>query len=116
MSSNRPVWLQTIIEFLIDNVSILFTIGLAGYVVYRQQISQTAFLTNDLLTAILAVLGLLAVSEIIQRYRQLNRIEKFSERTLSLLENSFTDRPSAIAFFKNSNSKTRVQKDYDNLK
>jgi len=47
----------------------------------------------------LGVLALLATSEIIERYRTLNSIEKTVSRSLSFLESRFTERPSAIAFF-----------------
>jgi hypothetical protein len=57
------------------------------------------WLTQSLLTAILGVLALLATSEIVERYRKLNGIEKAVNRSLSFLESRFTDRPSAIAFF-----------------
>lgn len=97
--SEKPQWLQSLVEFLIDNFTILLTIGFATYVIYRQEITKIAFPPDDLLTAILAVLGLLATSEIIERYRRLNSIHKANRRILSLLEGRFTDRPSALAFF-----------------
>lgn len=95
----KPKWVQNLTEFLIDNVTILVTIIFAGYVIYRQEIAQSAVSIDELLTAILAVLGLLATSEIVERYRRLNHIEKSSNRILALLESRFTDRASAISFF-----------------
>jgi hypothetical protein len=47
----------------------------------------------------LAVLGLLAISEVVERYRRLSQIEKSCNRSLALLESRFTDRASAMAFF-----------------
>jgi hypothetical protein len=91
---------QVIAEFLIDNFTILLTIGFAGFIIYRREIAQIPVSTDDLLTAILGVLGLLATSEIVERYRRLNSIERAVNRSLSFLENRFTDRASAIAFFK----------------
>ena len=35
----------------------------------------------------------------VERYRRLNHIERSADRTLSLIESRFLDRPSAIAFF-----------------
>ena len=96
---DKPKWLQKLISFLIDNITVLLTIGFAGYIIYRQELAHMAFSTDELLTAILGVLGLLATSEIIERYRRLNSINKSVKRALSLLESRFTDRPSAIAFF-----------------
>lgn len=92
-------WLQAFIEFLIENLTILLTIGYAGYIVFRQEIAKAALETDELLTAILAVLALLATSEIIERYRRLNSIEKSVNRSLSFLESRFMERPPATAFF-----------------
>lgn len=97
--SNKSKWPQAVAEFLVDNLTILLTIGFAGFIIYRQEIAQMALSTEDLLTAILGVLALLATSEIVERYRRLNSIEKAVNRSLSFLESRFTDRPSAIAFF-----------------
>ncbi|MDQ2996307.1 MAG: hypothetical protein M3R61_04535 [Chloroflexota bacterium] len=96
---NRSKWLLSIADFLIDNIAILLTIGFAGFVIYRQEIAQIAVSTEELLTAILGVLALLATSEVIERYRRINSIQRSSSRILSLLESRFTDRPSAMAFF-----------------
>jgi hypothetical protein len=97
--SSKTKWPQAVAEFLVDNLTILLTIGFAGFIIYRQEIAQMALSTEDLLTAILGVLALLATSEIVERYRRLNSIEKAVNRSLSFLESRFTDRPSAIAFF-----------------
>jgi hypothetical protein len=97
--SNRPKWLQSTIGFLVDKITILLTIGFAGYIIYRREVAQVTVSTDALLTAILGVLGLLATSEIVERYRRLNSIEESTKRALALLESRFTDRPSAIAFF-----------------
>jgi len=102
--SDKPKWLQNLAEFLIDNITVLLTIGFAGYIIYRREVAQAAVSTDDLLTAILWVLGLLATSEIVERYRRLGSIEKSVKRGLSLLEGRFTDRPSAIAFFEKPQS------------
>ena len=55
---NKPKWPQLVAEFLIDNLTVLLTIGFAGFIIYRQEIAQTALSTDDLLTAILGVLAL----------------------------------------------------------
>lgn len=97
--SNKPEWLQNLLGFLIDNITVLLTIGFAGYIIYRREVAQVAVSTDGLLTAILGVLGLLATSEIVERYRKLNSIEESVKRALLLLESRFTQRPSAVAFF-----------------
>ena len=102
--SDKPKWLQTLAEFLIDNVTILLTIGFAGYIIYRQEVARIAVSVDELLTAILWVLGLLATSEIVKRYRRLNSIGKSNKHILSLLESRFASRPSALAFFQKPQS------------
>ena len=97
--SDRPKWLQKAIEFLIDNISVLATLATAAYVIFRQSNAATKLSTDDLIAAVLGVLGLLALSEFIERYRRLNSIERTSRQTLALLENRLADRPSALAFF-----------------
>lgn len=92
-------WSQAIAEFLIDNLTMLLTIGFAAFIIYRQHFTQLALSTDNLLIAILGVLGLLAVSGIVERYRRLSSIEKAVYRALAFLESRFTERPSAIAFF-----------------
>lgn len=96
---DKRKWIQIATEFLIDNLTVLLTIGYATYIIYRQQMGETALESDDLLTAILTVLTLLAISEVVERYRRLNTIENAVNRSLSFLESRFTDRPSAIAFF-----------------
>lgn len=95
----KPKWPQVVAEFLIDNLTILLTIGFAGYILYRQEIAQLSLSTDDLLTAILGILALLATSEIVERYRKLTSIDKTVTRSLSLLESRLAEHPSAIAFF-----------------
>lgn len=97
--SDKPEWLQKLAGFLVDNITVLLTIGFAGYIIYRREVAHPPVDTDDLLTAILWVLGLLATSEVVERYRRLGSIENSVKRGLSLLESRFTDRPSAIAFF-----------------
>lgn len=96
----RPSWLQKTIDFVIDNVSVLATLGTAAYIIFRQSISATKLSTDDLTTAVLGVVGLLALSELIERYRRLNKIEKTTTQVWDLLRNRLTDRPSALAFFR----------------
>jgi len=92
-------WFSSSVGFLLDNVAILLTAGFAGYVIYRQELRHLAVPIDDLMTAVLWILGLLAISELVERYRVLNRIESAAKRTLSLLEGGSAERPSSIAFF-----------------
>jgi hypothetical protein len=80
--TDRPKWVQNTIEFLIDNVSVLATLGTASYVIFRQSNAATKLATDDLIAAVLGVLGSLALSEFIERYRRLNSIEKVSKKAL----------------------------------
>lgn len=90
---------HNIVDILINNGSIILTIGVSGYVIYRHDLIGEAFSTDQLLTAILWVLGLLAISEISERYRKLNAIHNSVNRSVSFLESRLADRPSAMAFF-----------------
>lgn len=98
MNSRRKI-LHDIVDVVIDNLALIVTIISAGIVIYRHDIAHENVATEDLLTAILWVLGLLAISEIVERYRKLNAIHKSVDRSITFLESRFTDRPSAMAFF-----------------
>lgn len=101
---DTPKWLLNIIDFLIDNFTLLATLVFASYVIYQQELASTKSSTEELLTAILGVLGLLAISEIVERYRKLNKIERNSENIYSLLKDKMLERPSATAFFQQPES------------
>lgn len=99
MSNSRRKLLYDIVDVIIDNLALVLTIGFAGFVIYRHDIAKENVSTEELLTAILWVIGLLAISEIVERYRKLNAIHKSVDRSITFLESRFTDRPSAMAFF-----------------
>jgi len=103
-------WIETALNFFIDNIAVLGTVVYASYVIYRQQISSVVLSTDDLITAVLTILGLLAISEIIERYRKLGAIEKTNQKMLSLLESRIIERPSALGFFQVSSSLTSLIK------
>lgn len=96
----KPSRLQTIVEYLLDNLFDIFTILVAGYLVIRHQISP--FTTSDiaeLATWILGVLGLVAVSGLWERNRRLNRIEKLSEESRDLIVHRLSRKARAADFF-----------------
>jgi hypothetical protein len=44
---SRKKWPQAIAEFLVDNLTVLLTIGFAGVIIYRQRFSQLALSTDE---------------------------------------------------------------------
>lgn len=87
------------IDFIVENLSVLATLGATSYVVFRQSNAATKLPTDDLLSAVVGILGLLALSEFLERYNRLKSIEKYNQKILGLLEARVVDRPSADAFF-----------------
>jgi hypothetical protein len=100
--SDRPKWLQYALDFVFDILPTLATIGVAVVLIWRQQVSSDGVSTDDLLSGVLAVLGLLAISEIIERYRCLRGIQASTEEAVRLTRNRFADRPSALTYFRKS--------------
>jgi hypothetical protein len=96
---NKPKWLVNLLDFVFDNIIAIITIGFAMYLVIRQEVWQESFSTNQLLAAVIMVLGLLATSEILERYRKLRDIDRDNKRMLELIESRYSDRPSALTFF-----------------
>lgn len=96
---SKQKWLYVLTNFLLDNITVLTTVIYASFLIYKKEVDKANITTDDLLTGVLAVLGLLAISEIIERYRKLANIEKLSNQAVTLLESQFASRPSAIAFF-----------------
>ncbi len=96
---SKPKWLFVFTNFILDNATVLATVIYASFLIYRREIDKANVTTDDLITGVLAVLALLATSEIIERYRKLANIEKLSIQAVTLLEGQLADRPSAIAFF-----------------
>jgi hypothetical protein len=99
MSDKQKKILHDLVDIVADNAALLFTIGYAGYIIYRHDIAKEDVPIDQLLTAILWVIGFLAISEIVERYRKLNAIHNSVERSVHFLESRLTDRPSAMAFF-----------------
>lgn len=66
--------LENLLWFAIDNGPTILTIGFASYVILLVQ--TTTLQTEVVLQWILAILGLLAVSELVERFRRIRRIEE----------------------------------------
>jgi len=93
---------QEILEWLLDNGFDIATILVAGYlVIYYQKTPPTLDDIPFIVTWILAVLGLLAVSGFLERIRRLRRIEKTTNKLMSTVQEQIVDKPSAVRFFEN---------------
>lgn len=93
---------QDIVEWLLDNLFDIATIFVAGYLVIYYQKSPPTFDDIPFITTwILAVLGLLAVSGLWERNRRLYRIEKSTNKLMSIVQEQIVDKPSALRFFEN---------------
>ena len=79
---------QQIVWFFFDNGPIVFTVIFASYVAARAQIEAVE--ESTLLSWILAVLGLLAVSELVERLRILHRMESTTLKLLKEVESNVT--------------------------
>lgn len=92
--------LQKVIDFVLDNLFDIVTIGIAGYLVIRHAIRPfTSEEMGELAVWILAVLGLIAVSELWDRHRRLRRIEKLMEESNALLLRRISGKVYANDFF-----------------
>lgn len=91
---------QIFVEYLFDNLFDIATIVVAGYLVVRHQVQP--FAASDiaeLLTWILAVLGLIAVSGLWDRNRRLQRIQNVAEESRDLVLRRVSGRAQAGDFF-----------------
>jgi hypothetical protein len=87
-TSKQPNWFEQTLRFTLDNLLDILTIVVAAVLVTRYNIHQpTAANTSEILTSVLAVLGLIAVSGIWDRSRRIGRIENLTE---SILQNTQT--------------------------
>lgn len=75
---------EVFIWLVIENVPAFLTVAFAAYVLVQ---SQRATLTEmEVLLWLLGIVGLLATSELVERFRRLRRIETASQRTLEAVE------------------------------
>lgn len=76
--------LEAFIWLVIENVPAFLTVAFAAYVLVQ---SQRATLTEmEVLLWLLSIVGLLATSELVERFRRLRRIEVASYRTLEAVK------------------------------
>lgn len=106
MASQRPKWQLEIANYILDNLFDFLTIAAAAYVVIRHQFKPYGASDNaELATWILGILGLLAVSGLWERHRQLNKIQEISLRTNDIVTRKLTGQVSAKDFFWDSERK-----------
>ncbi len=97
-------------EYFFDNLFDIITILIAGYLVVRHQVKPFGpDESSELLTWILAVLGLLAVSGLWERNRRLNRIEKVSTESRDLVLSKIKGTVTAKDFFIGNDKKPSEQ-------
>jgi hypothetical protein len=75
--------LLDIFGFLLENVPAILTVVFAAFVLLRSQ--QAGITQEEMLAWILTLLGLLATSELVERFRRLRRIEDTSREARDLL-------------------------------
>jgi hypothetical protein len=95
---DKPKWITVVIEFFLDNLAVLATIGYATFIIYWKEFGSTQITTDQLLSAVIMVLALLATSEIFERYRRLSKIEKSTDKLVTMIQKEIIDRPSASRF------------------
>lgn len=96
---DKPKWITVVVEFLLDNLAVLATIGYATFIIYWKEFGSTKIETDQLLSAIIMVLALLATSEIFERYRRLSKIEKSTGKLVEMVQKEIIGKPSASRFF-----------------
>lgn len=89
--------IEDVVWLAVENVPTILTIVFATYVIALAQTGQMP--TEVLLQWVLAILGLIAVSELVERWRKLRKIESLSEDMLKMLQGRFGDRARAEDFF-----------------
>ncbi len=96
----RPKWQLGLVNYLLDNLFDFVTIAAAAYVVIRHQFKPYgASDIAELATWILGILGLLAVSGLWERHRQLRNIQEISLNTNDIVTRKLTGQVSAKDFF-----------------
>jgi hypothetical protein len=88
---------EKIFWFIIENGVTILTIFFASYVIAIAQTSKLS--TEVLLQWILAILGLIAISGLIERVRKLKKIEDTGNETLKAIKNKFSNKPKSEDYF-----------------
>lgn len=110
MQWSRPKWQQELSNYILDNIFDFLTIGAAAYVVIRNQFKPYG--TNDiteLVTWVLGILGILAVSSLWERHRKLRNIEDISIQTHEIVARKFRGEVWAEDFFWKDEKKITAQ-------
>lgn len=100
MRSSRPGWQVELAATILDNIFDFATIACVLYVVIRHQFTPYGpdDITN-LMSWMLAVLGLLAFSTVWERHRQLRNIEQVSLETHEIVKKRLSGQVFALDFF-----------------
>jgi|GEM_PF-3996053 len=89
--------IEDILWVVVENAPAVLTVAFAAYVIALSQSVNIA--TDVLLQWILAILGLLAVSELVERWRKLRHIEEVGNQTLKAVQSKIGERARAEEFF-----------------
>ncbi len=76
--------LENAVWFIVENAPALLTVAFAAYVLVQSQ--RATLQVREILLWLLGIVGLLATSELIERFRRLRRIEEFSRKTLEAVQ------------------------------
>jgi hypothetical protein len=101
--------IEEVIWFLVENLPSLLTVAFAAYVLIQSQ--RATLQVMEVLLWLLGIVGLLATSELVERFRHLKRIEDTSLRTLNAIqamaipdaENILKDRQAVIDNIRKAN-------------
>lgn len=116
MQQNRPKWQLDLTNYFLDNLFNFITMGAAAFIFIRHQFHP--YTIDDfpaLATWIIAILGLLAVSGLWEKHRQLQIIQRICNRTNEIVEKKLTGQVNAIDFFWTEERKISKQ-DFINAK
>jgi hypothetical protein len=89
--------IENIFWFFIENAVTILTVIFSLYVVAIAQTSKIS--TEILLQWILTILGLLAISGLIERVRKLRRIENIGKETLKTIQSNFSGKAKSEDYF-----------------
>jgi hypothetical protein len=106
MNNKKQDWWQGIASYVVDNIFDFVTIIVALYLVVRHEF--TPFTINDisdLITWLLAMLGLLAVSELWERHRRIRKIDITVSQTYDLVTRKLGGQVKAEDYFSSEDQK-----------